>query len=251
MWIIALLGLCAANPIGSSISQRHVSRPTRVEREPAQCTFNAATNRFLCDNWLPTLDEMVARMQDANDGGRATRENRVLFFTKLVDPSIPKETEPYREEIGKVFAYIEAWARIHGYGENWYSSFNRPLSSQWLETQAEHVRQNHDNFAAKYGVERPVDLMSMCYSQALAFAAKVRTSQWRCLTTEMSRSTRSPFFSWLCQILSLGMKIQYGGWLRYVLYSCIMSPNWLTRVVLVGYPCLWQSSKCTNDLLGR
>jgi hypothetical protein len=163
--------VCCKPDFTSSL-QRNVSKPTVVVREPAHCTFNAALNRFVCDNWLPTLDELLARMQGVDDAGRATRENRVFFFTKLVDASVPRADPQYTVEVEKVFSNFETWARIPAYGENWYSAFNRPLNSQWQKAQYDHIEQNYDNFAAKYKVQSLINLMNLCYSQAFGFCGQ-------------------------------------------------------------------------------
>ena len=46
-----------------------------------QCVHNADGSGYDCDDLLPTVDEMVARFRDTEDGGLATAENRAVFVS--------------------------------------------------------------------------------------------------------------------------------------------------------------------------
>ena len=53
-----------------------------------QSTWNAATNDCSCDDKLPTLAEIVARIQDTSDGGLADPYHVAVFWTNLNDPNL-------------------------------------------------------------------------------------------------------------------------------------------------------------------
>ncbi|EXJ78810.1 hypothetical protein A1O1_09212 [Capronia coronata CBS 617.96] len=69
-------------------------RNSTNELQRRQCVERVGANIFECDFFLPTLADLVARFRDANNGGRATPENSVWFYTNVdfltapVDPDV-------------------------------------------------------------------------------------------------------------------------------------------------------------------
>jgi hypothetical protein len=89
--------------------------------EKRQCTASpeaGALEAWSCDYLFPTLDEIVARIRDLNDGGRATLDTHAVLYTGLGSAS------PSQEEIQKSMAWVAGamMARVHS-GHNFYWFF--------------------------------------------------------------------------------------------------------------------------------
>lgn len=184
MWLLILmrlLALCLANPNDLTVMMANASTNAEIGSSstssliPRQCICSAAANKFDCDEWLPTLNEFIKRMQDTNDGGKATPQNHAFFYANLVDATLDPKTPAFDTALTQMYVYIHAWAQSHGLGENWYAAaWHHPLRLDWALAQRKHVRDNQAAFDRKYGGSGAAqDYFDICYSQAMAYAALV------------------------------------------------------------------------------
>lgn len=56
-----------------------------------QCEWNAAQSKYVCDDKLPTVDQIIARMRNVNLKGRVTKDRFAVFYTNLDDKKILEE----------------------------------------------------------------------------------------------------------------------------------------------------------------
>jgi hypothetical protein len=152
--------------------------------ERRQCKWDATAQDFVCDEWLPTLDEMVARMHDTNDQGRATPETHAFFYSNLISPTT--KPEDFQDELYEMWYFIEQWIANHkdlNIVDNYYGASapgHFALNVNWAARQKKYIFDNKALLNAKYTeAGQPVSelraefLFDACYSQALAYACQV------------------------------------------------------------------------------
>lgn len=74
---------------------------------PRQCEWDPQTNAFVCDDNLPTLQQMVDKMRDPNVGGKVNANRPAIFYSKL-------------GELSKVALWIFGWTRTAHLTPNYY-----------------------------------------------------------------------------------------------------------------------------------
>jgi hypothetical protein len=99
MLSLGLLGQASPFP------QLHNNQTKAIQRRA--CDWDTQTNEFICDGNLPTLDEIVAKMRDPNNGGKALPDRPSIFYSKL-------------GSITQVSLWIFGWTRTAGMSGKWY-----------------------------------------------------------------------------------------------------------------------------------
>lgn len=88
---LTVLSLASSLPTFNATSS--VSPPPLSKR---QCVKNPATGLYdqdHCDHLLPTLDEIVARIRDTNDGGWGSPGAAAAFYSNLAGVERPSEAQ--------------------------------------------------------------------------------------------------------------------------------------------------------------
>lgn len=136
--------------------------------ERRQCVWNPVTGQYDCDDNLPTLQQIIIRMQDASDGGQATPENHGFFYTNLLNKASPQ----YKEDFQRLLQQIYVWAHANKIDDNWFvAAFS--LNSAWNMAQGNYLKANSAALAAKYNMPNILKVFEGCYCQAMAYAIKV------------------------------------------------------------------------------
>jgi hypothetical protein len=78
--LLAALLLQVLESFGIPLADRGNQTRTLQER---QCVYNAQASRWDCDDNLPTVQEIIVHLQNTAEGGRATAENSVFFYSEL------------------------------------------------------------------------------------------------------------------------------------------------------------------------
>lgn len=78
---LMVLNIVTAGPIATAT----IDSPSNTTQAllKRQCSLVPNTGMYACDNMLPTLDQIVARIRDTNDGGLADAEHHAIFYTNL------------------------------------------------------------------------------------------------------------------------------------------------------------------------
>lgn len=122
----------------------------------------------LCDDYLPSVNQMVALFQDPQRSGRAIPENIAVFYTNLGDPTDPTGGS-FARAVGGIYKYF----LDQRLGTAWYSSMTNS-DMTFIRAQQAFLDKNIADFVARYG--KPGDdvkvLFGGCFSQALAYAAR-------------------------------------------------------------------------------
>ena len=106
------------------------------------------------DSSVTTLSQIVYRMQDATDSGRATADARAVFYTNLVDMGVSAETR------WESFAWMISWLESRGV-KSWYSTWNA-LDEGWRRAQLNTFKRTKDSWQLTTAVVR-----SKCSSTGL------------------------------------------------------------------------------------
>ncbi|EHY53251.1 hypothetical protein HRR83_005904 [Exophiala dermatitidis] len=143
----------------------NTSTNTTKELQPRQCVRNPVSGTYDCDFLLPTLDQLVARFRDINDGGRATPQNRVWFYTNLdiltsgVDPDV-------------ILGWCRGWMIAQGIPSYYVGD---GMNRQWQMEQERFIEDHPIEFALNNQPwdrsRSAVDNFNNCYFQAAAAAA--------------------------------------------------------------------------------
>lgn len=129
--------------------------------ERRQCEWSNEDARYNCNFNLPSLLQIVARMNDASGGGRATPSARAVFHTNLIAPYGPV----------LMYDWIISWLFANGIAE-WYSDYNA-ANNYWVQTQQDWIHRYPNDMQPKVPGWSPSAIFGGCFSQALAVAATV------------------------------------------------------------------------------
>ena len=134
---------------------------------PRQCVWNSASSTYDCDFHLPSVGQLVARMQDMANSGKASSDAVPFFYVGLYDTDTPTTAQ-----VAVRLAWCTVWLKAHGIIP-FYSTFDA-LDGTWNYYQEAHVKANIKKFAQLLGVtEAEIPwYQSACYNQALSFAVK-------------------------------------------------------------------------------
>ena len=144
------------------------ARPTSNNTSPLvhrECRWDDASDKFICDRYLPTLDQIVSRMKNTEDSGKASPGASAIFYTNLVDGDL---TQDKRWEM---CAWCAGWMENAGI-KNWYSTWNA-VDPAWFRKQDDYSQLNTGLLAQNNGGSpEQVQLNWVgCYNQGLAYAA--------------------------------------------------------------------------------
>ena len=139
---------------------------------------------YVCDFNYPTISEMVDRIQDTNDEGRATAPRSVFFYTNLREPTDAEYEEVEKamekamngKKIGRVKwavhgAWIASWMKAKNIDH--YSAFDaikttwKVRQGSWVEEWTDYMENPDD--PKPYGGS--YNIFKNCFLQAVAFAA--------------------------------------------------------------------------------
>lgn len=134
---------------------------THCRLMPRQCEFDGAESKFVCDEFLPSLKEMVDRMRDPKEQGLVDSSHHVAFFTGLNIEMVPTGI------------LIAGWFKSR-------STAEKPLHFCWCEDCIDQIWFGEQNLwiehstAARthpdeWGDDPQHDFLA-CYFQALALA---------------------------------------------------------------------------------
>lgn len=83
--------------------------------EKRQCVWSTdRTGRFECDDRLPTMAEIVARIRDTDDFGLADDKHVAVFWTNLDDPSIGTTKQ------AAVSSWLAGWLKSRNHQYYWW-----------------------------------------------------------------------------------------------------------------------------------
>ena len=112
--IVALLGfikIAASLPAGQA---RNIS--SGLQRRG--CEWHDDVQKYICDNKLPTVAEIVAKMRDEDEEGLADEDHRAVFYSNLRDPNLNSNTPMY------ALSWMLTWIRARGWGNGYYWALN-------------------------------------------------------------------------------------------------------------------------------
>jgi hypothetical protein len=91
-----------------------------------QCIWDAKTSEWECDVMIPTVPEIVARLQDKDNNGKAVEGARAAFYTNIVTGK--RTPEKAREAYGWCLSWLEAngvssyYIAIAAVDPGWYNA---------------------------------------------------------------------------------------------------------------------------------
>ena len=146
-----LLLLCsllqqASTAVSSSITTSHLHR--------RQCIWLRHQQIWACNEYLPTLDQIIKRYRDIEDKGKATADNSVWFYTNLPTSS--------------PFAILSNSGLCHGWltskGQESYSVFDG-FNQDWRVQQEQWIHDHRTRFIELLpAVENPLGAFQWCFS---------------------------------------------------------------------------------------
>lgn len=138
-----------------------ITTHTASSFERRQCIWNDELDDWQCDLFLPSLRQFVTRMQDAKNSGRATPENRVIFYANLFEPP------PSKEDQWEMWNMIIGWLESRGI-KGYYGALYA-LDRDWEHAQVDWIHDQSGMFGLEYGSsDKALKLYDYCFSQALA-----------------------------------------------------------------------------------
>ena len=115
-FVLVILWLCSAIGLSFSLAIPETTNTTSTLAR-RQCIWSDMVDDFDCDDYLPSLNQLIKRMQDVNNDGRAIAENRAIFYANLFESPVTK---------GKAWAiwnHILAWMKSRGIA-SYYGAFH-------------------------------------------------------------------------------------------------------------------------------
>lgn len=157
--LLCLIASAAGYPLDDSSHSSNAERTGVNKIFRRQCNWSEAKGDWVCDYWLPSLSQIVDRMQDKPNGGLADVDHSIVFYTS---PDIRQYD---------MCPVIEHWASAQKLTYCWYQNCQ---NFAWLKQQESWV--GVEDFAGNvmpqglFG-DDPHDAYLSCQFQALAIAA--------------------------------------------------------------------------------
>ena len=168
-WFLMMLGLFVFATLSASIPLRpdeNTNRTSSLNRR--QCNWVAAINDFVCDEWLPSLNQIKQRLFDTANGGQVTSTTTPFFHTNLW----PDEPTPER----KTALYKSMIAQLTVKGIDKYYYDLNALNALWLQKTLQTINHFGKDMDPTHPIFSAEALWGMWYSQALAEVAQTEVS---------------------------------------------------------------------------
>ena len=136
---------------------------TTLERR--QCSYDGS--RWVCNQYLPTLGQWVARMRDPNWVTGTRPETVTWFYTNLASLADMHDVD----ERARLWTLCVHWIIARGLGHTWYGN---SVEEAWIKEQDKMVTGSTwaAELTAQFGsVKRAQNNYNNCQSHALALAA--------------------------------------------------------------------------------
>ncbi|KPI39126.1 uncharacterized protein AB675_4551 [Cyphellophora attinorum] len=146
----------------SSCLPAQVSNTTFADLGKRQCIRAGDENNYQCDEKLPKLSEIVARIRDTSDYGLADDQHVAVFWTNLGD-SAQMGTAMSITEI----LWMQGW--LESRRLRWYWWFEH-INLNWRKAQVDWINNNNIQYQEGQG-HNPLFTFDVCSYQALAAAA--------------------------------------------------------------------------------
>lgn len=194
------------------------NNPTTPSFQRRQCKWDDEEDGYYdCDDKLPSLEQLVERMHDTSNYGKADAEHHAVFYTNLGDSATAPGGNPQ-------LAWLHGWLKNENLEYYWVNDALDKLCMYVPEVgldlfsslvlvfvdQEEWIKKNPEKFEAQWGDKAPTTF-THCLFQALSVAAiiRMRTS----LRRRANRGRMTPFGRQLNILLSPRIRIfsAYGG----------------------------------------
>jgi hypothetical protein len=150
MLLLAALGFVRiASCIPSSSNQSH-------ELVPRQCVWVEEVGGWKCNEYLPTLAQIIHRLRDTANGGNVTPEKPTFFYTGLW----VGVQNPTQAVVQEAMSWCIGWLANNGHKE--YVFNMNALNSQWLRATRDFILtgDKQKEFEAKWGTVKAAHTLS-------------------------------------------------------------------------------------------